>query len=108
MKSKHLSADPALAARRAGLHYSTDGSAGIRRVRTKSGFAYLSPRGRLITKENVLRRIKSLVIPPAWADVWIGPDPLGHLQATGRDARGRKQFRYHPRWRKVRDENKYN
>jgi DNA topoisomerase-1 len=54
-----------------------------------------------------LRRIKALVIPPAWTDVWISPDPLGHLQATGRDARGRKQYRYHPRWRQVRDETKY-
>jgi DNA topoisomerase-1 len=68
---------------------------------------YRDPRGRLVRKANVLARIRSLAIPPAWTDVWICPSPNGHLQATGRDARGRKQFRYHPRWREARDEAKY-
>jgi DNA topoisomerase-1 len=68
---------------------------------------YLGPRGRPVRDRATLARIKSLVIPPAWTDVWICPDPLGHIQVTGRDARGRKQYRYHPRWRAVRDEAKY-
>ena len=66
-----------------------------------------APNGRRITSAEELARIRSLVIPPAWEDVWICPDPRGHLQATGRDARGRKQYRYHPKWREVRDETKY-
>jgi DNA topoisomerase-1 len=68
---------------------------------------YVDPAGRKVTNSEVLGRIRSLAIPPAWEDVWICPDPLGHLQATGRDKRGRKQYRYHPRWREVRDEVKY-
>src|SRR6185503_6823592 len=70
-------------------------------------FVYTGPDGRIIRSESELARIRSLVIPPAWTDVWISPDPRGHLQATGRDARGRKQYRYHSRWREVRDETKY-
>jgi DNA topoisomerase-1 len=72
-----------------------------------SRFYYVSPQGRVIRSAQELGRIRSLVIPPAWTEVWICPDSLGHLQATGRDARGRKQYRYHPRWRQVRDETKY-
>src|SRR5437763_15928826 len=68
---------------------------------------YADPRGRTLSSPSVLQRIKALVIPPAWRDVWICPDPSGHLQATGRDARGRKQYRYHPQWTAVRDEVKY-
>jgi DNA topoisomerase-1 len=94
-------------ARAAGLHYTTDRKPGIRRTRHGSTFRYHAPSGRRITSPEELKRIASLVIPPAWEDVWICPDPLGHLQATGRDARGRKQYRYHPRWRVVRDETKY-
>jgi len=67
----------------------------------------VGPNGKAIRKKEILHRIRSLVIPPAWQDVWICPDPRGHLQAVGRDARGRKQYRYHPRWREVRDETKY-
>jgi DNA topoisomerase I len=70
-------------------------------------FRYYSPQGRRITRVEEVGRIRALVIPPAWEDVWICPDPRGHLQATGRDARGRKQYRYHPKWRQVRDETKY-
>jgi DNA topoisomerase-1 len=94
-------------ATRAGLKYVSDQSPGIRRVRKGKGFAYVSARGKPVTDDATLGRIRSLAIPPAWADVWICPDPNGHLQATGRDDRGRKQARYHPRWREVRDEAKY-
>ncbi len=80
---------------------------GIRRIRSGSGFRYVDASGRTIRDEDALGRIRSLAIPPAWTDVWICPRPDGHLQATGRDARGRKQYRYHPRWRDVRDETKY-
>jgi DNA topoisomerase-1 len=78
---------------------------GIRRVRAGSGFRYVDSEGHPIHDATTLGRICSLVIPPAWTDVWICPDPQGHLQATGRDARDRKQYRYH--WRQVRDETKY-
>jgi DNA topoisomerase I len=94
-------------ARAAGLRYTTDRKPGIRRTRHGSTFRYHAPNGRRITAAEDLKRIRSLVIPPAWEDVWICPDPLGHLQATGRDARGRKQYRYHPKWRVVRDQTKY-
>lgn len=94
-------------ARAAGLHYVSDSVSGIRRKRAGKRFSYVDPQGNTIREPEVLRRIKSLAIPPAWSDVWICPNPRGHLQATGRDARGRKQYRYHPRWRQVRDETKY-
>jgi DNA topoisomerase-1 len=94
-------------ARAAGLRYSSDARPGIARKRNGRGFKYLGPNGRNVRSAVDLGRIRSLVIPPAWSKVWISPDPRGHLQATGRDARGRKQYRYHPRWRLVRDENKY-
>src|SRR3546814_7300309 len=80
---------------------------GIRRRRAGKSFSYRSPGGRLIRDRKERQRIKSLAIPPAWIDVWICPDARGHLQATGRDDRGRKQYRYHPRWRAVRDETKF-
>jgi DNA topoisomerase I len=95
------------AAQAAGLRYTTDRRPGIRRVRAGAGFRFTGPDGRPIRDPDEIRRIRALVIPPAWADVWICPDPRGHLQATGRDARGRKQYRYHPRWREARDETKY-
>ena len=92
----------------AGLRYvNVDAALGIRRVGTPKRFRYVLPGGRTVKDPAVLGRIKSLVIPPAWRDVWICPDPRGHVQAVGRDARGRKQYRYHPRWRDVRDEVKY-
>lgn len=93
--------------REAGLRYATDAKPGIRRVRRGKSFSYHTADDTLIRDRKELDRIKSLAIPPAWTDVWIAPDPRGHLQATGRDARGRKQYRYHPRWREVRDENKF-
>jgi DNA topoisomerase I len=95
------------AAASAGLRYVTDSAPGIRRKRAGTGFTYIGPDGRRITDEKTLERIRKLVIPPAYTDVWICPSTNGHLQATGRDARGRKQYRYHPKWREVRDETKY-
>lgn len=94
-------------ARAAGLRYVSDAGPGISRVRTSSGFTYVDPNGELILDEQELRRISALAIPPAWEDVWISPHANGHLQATGRDARGRKQYRYHPRWRELRDAVKF-
>jgi len=98
---------PEESAASAGLRYVTDSAPGIRRKRAGSGFTYVGPDGRRITDEKTLERIRKLAIPPAYTDVWICPAPNGHLQATGRDARGRKQYRYHPKWREVRDETKY-
>jgi DNA topoisomerase-1 len=98
---------PVEAAESAGLRYVSDTMPGIRRKRAGKGFTYLSPSGQAIRDERTLARIRSLAIPPAYADVWICPDANGHIQATGRDARGRKQYRYHPRWREVRDETKF-
>ena len=95
------------AARAAHLRYVSDRRPGIRRVRTPKGFRYVAPDGSRITDEETISRIQKLAIPPAYEQVWICPDANGHLQAAGRDARGRKQYRYHPRWRQVRDESKY-
>jgi len=91
----------------AGLRYVLDTQPGIRRQRRGKGFCYIGVDNRPIRNLGVLRRIKALVIPPAWTDVWICAQPEGHIQATGRDARGRKQYRYHPHWRAVRDATKY-
>jgi len=96
-----------LAARQASLRYVSDAKPGIRRVAAKSGFRYLDVGGKAVRDRATLARIRSLAIPPAYRDVWICPDADGHLQATGRDDRGRKQYRYHPRWREIRDEAKY-
>jgi DNA topoisomerase-1 len=100
--------DPLIAAEVAQLRYVGDRMSGIARRRAgKHGFDYYDPAGRLIRDTDELRRIQALRIPPAWTDVWICPDPNGHLQAVGRDARGRKQYLYHARWREVRDETKF-
>jgi DNA topoisomerase I len=105
--------DPPAAAKAAGLRYVHDDRPGIRRepagagANENGGFRYLDAKGAPVDDEATLKRIKSLAIPPAWTDVWICPQANGHLQATGRDARGRKQYRYHPKWREVRDEVKY-
>jgi DNA topoisomerase-1 len=100
--------DPVESAKAAGLRYVTDDIPGIRRRRCgKKGFCYLDPKGRTIKDAREIERFKKLAIPPAWTDVWICPISNGHLQATGRDARGRKQYRYHPEWRSVRDETKF-
>lgn len=99
--------DVVKSARTAGLRYVREGAGGFRRVAKGRAYVYLSASGSPVRDERHLRRIRSLVIPPAWKEVWICEDPNGHVQATGRDARGRKQYRYHQRWREVRDENKY-
>ncbi|MBV8493022.1 MAG: DNA topoisomerase IB [Alphaproteobacteria bacterium] len=99
--------DPELAAKHAQLRHVDDTAPGITRHKARNGFDYRSPDGALVREVDTLKRIRSLAIPPAWTNVWISPDPNGHLQATGRDGRGRKQYRYHPRWREVRDEAKY-
>ncbi|WP_166365181.1 DNA topoisomerase IB [Pseudomonas akapageensis] len=95
---EHLPAD---------LHYVDDTQPGISRRKLRGEFVYFDPSGQRILDPDEIGRINALAIPPAYTDVWICADPRGHLQATGRDARGRKQYRYHPRWREIRDENKY-
>jgi DNA topoisomerase-1 len=94
-------------ARAAGVRYIQDTIPGIRRLRSGKGFRYIDSGGRTIHDPKTLGRIRALAIPPAWIDVWICPLANGHLQAVGRDARGRKQYRYHPRWREFRDRTKY-
>src|SRR5688500_15890670 len=95
------------AARSAGLHYVLDGETGFSRVGRPGRFFYRDARGRAIRDRKTLNRIRSLVIPPAWTDVWICARADGHVQATGRDARGRKQHRYHPAWTAARRNAKY-
>src|SRR5207237_10555074 len=97
------------AARSAGLRYVSTAPLppGIRRLRHGARFRYVTEGGATVRAAAELRRIRALAIPPAWSEVWICASPLGHIQATGRDARGRKQYRYHARWREVRDETKY-
>ncbi len=90
-----------------GLRYVSDSKPGYTRKRRGKGFAYYDTKGELIRDERRLERIKAIVIPPAWTDVWICSSPNGHIQATGLDARGRKQYRYHERWREARDGNKF-
>ncbi|MHB8688671.1 MAG: DNA topoisomerase IB [Candidatus Dormibacteraceae bacterium] len=103
-----MSRDPAAeSAQEAGLVYASDAEPGIRRVRRGQSFAYLKLDGKLVTDAATLDRIHDLAIPPAWKDVWISTRPRGHMQATGRDARGRKQHLYHPKWREVRDADKF-
>jgi DNA topoisomerase I len=99
--------DAIAAAKAAGLRYVTDSIPGIRRIGAGKKFTYVGPNGRRIRDAETLARIRSLVVPPAWTNVWISPIEHGHIQVTARDARGRKQYRYHPRWREVRDEVKY-
>ncbi len=99
--------EPLASARKAGLRYMTDDRPGIRRVKARGSFRYVFPDGKAVTDRDEIARIKSLAIPPAYTDVWIAPIRNAHVQATGRDARGRKQYRYHKRWREVRDENKF-
>ena len=99
--------EPIATAKAAGLRYISDTMPGIRRVKRGAHFAFVAPSGKPIRDEAEIKRIRTLAIPPAYTDVWISPDPKGHLQATGRDARGRKQYRYHRLWREARDENKF-
>ena len=98
---------PKTSARRASLIHTSDEEPGIRRKGAARRFYYIAPNGKKLGEGKTLARIRSLAIPPAWTDVWISPEPDGHLQATGRDQRGRKQYRYHPRWSACRDDVKY-
>src|SRR5437867_10125353 len=102
-----VAADSAAAAGEAGLQYVNDERSGYSRRAKGKNFEYLDTEGKTIRDEQRLYRLKRLAIPPAWTNVWICPSPNGHVQAIGRDARGRKQYRYHERWREVRDENKF-
>jgi DNA topoisomerase-1 len=106
-RRRSLVLDPVKAAEDAGLRWICDDAPGIRRVRSGKGFRYVDADGKPVRDDKTLERIRKLVIPPAWTDVWICASPNGHVQATGRDARGRKQYRYHARWREKRDETKY-
>jgi DNA topoisomerase-1 len=99
--------DAPAAARSAGLRYVNDEQPGIHRQGKPGAFQYLDANGERVRDDDTLERIRKLVIPPAWTDVWICKYAHGHLQATGRDVRGRKQYRYHARWRELRDESKY-
>lgn len=99
--------EPALSAESAGLTYVTDDEPGITRRKAGTGFAYHLPSGQLVHDQGILARIRALAVPPAYTDVWICPSADGHIQATGRDARGRKQYRYHHKWSEIRDETKY-
>ncbi|MGO4003780.1 DNA topoisomerase IB [Pseudomonas fluorescens] len=98
---------PEIAALPPDLHYVDDTQPGIRRKRLRGKFCYFDAAGQRISEADEIKRLNALAVPPAYTDVWICADPQGHLQATGRDARGRKQYRYHPRWREVRDGDKY-
>ena len=99
--------DPADAAQSAGLRYVTDEKPGITRRKSGKGWSYRDPRGQKISKTEVIARINKLAVPPAYEDVWICPQADGHIQATGRDAKGRKQYRYHERFREVQESAKY-
>jgi DNA topoisomerase-1 len=100
--------DPVVSAAVAGLIYVSDGEPGIRRViDPEGGMSFISPDGTDVADEAALARIRALAIPPAWTEVWICAEPCGHIQATGRDARGRKQYRYHAGWNQVRSQTKY-
>jgi DNA topoisomerase-1 len=105
--SERPSRDFVASAEAAGLRYVTDAVPGIRRRRVGRGFSYVDPDGRVIREREHIHRFRSLGIPPAWNDVWICPNPEGHLQVTARDARGRKQYRYHPHFRARRDQAKF-
>ena len=104
---KEFPKDPVASAKTARCHYVDDSKPGFSRKRSGKGFSFVDAHGKALRDAETIHRIKQLVIPPAWTGVWICPDPKGHIQVTGRDARGRKQYRYHPRFREVREETKY-
>lgn len=106
-KTRKRVVEAEVVAREAGLLYTHLNVPGITRKRTGKSFAYFDPKNKRIKDAETIQRISSLVIPPAYRDVWINPSPRGHIQATGKDDRGRLQYRYHPKWREVRDQNKY-
>jgi DNA topoisomerase-1 len=106
-QNRDLLTNSVVSATTAGLRYVSDQSSGVRRCKHRGGFRYIGPDGKVIRNAAELKRIASLAVPPAWTDVWICSHPRGHLQATGRDAKGRKQYRYHHDWRLTRDETKF-
>jgi DNA topoisomerase-1 len=106
-KLARIQRDPLLTARAAGLRYVLDTTPGLQRKKRGKHFFYVDPEGKTVRDPEVLDRIKKMVLPPAWRDVWICPHPNGHLQATGVDAMGRKQYRYHADWNQVRSHTKY-
>jgi DNA topoisomerase I len=103
----NLYKDPALSAEWAGLRYTTDEKPGLIRKKAGTGYYYLNSKGERVEDEKTLERIKKMVIPPAWTEVWISTSPRGHLQATGRDQKGRKQYIYHPEWQSARNLTKF-
>jgi DNA topoisomerase I len=107
LDSAVVEGDPIAAATAVALHHAGDDEPGLRRRKCGKGFRYVDARGAIVRDRATLSRIRALAIPPAWTDVWIASSARGHIQATGRDARGRKQYRYHARWREVRDAAKY-
>jgi len=107
MDSPQAIVDPRDAAEYAGLRYVSDGRPGIHRKKAGKGFTYGRADGSKLSEPDVLNRIRTLAIPPAWTEVWICPWADGHIQATGRDAKGRKQYRYHARFREIRESTKY-
>jgi DNA topoisomerase-1 len=107
VKRPDIQQAPEVSAAEAGLRYVSDITPGIRRRKRGRSFSYVDSSGKVLKDAGQLERIRKLAIPPAYTDVWICSDPRGHIQATGRDARGRKQYRYHPRWRETRDETKF-
>jgi DNA topoisomerase I len=106
-KLKDIYTDPGMSAKWAGLRYTSDDKPGYTRKGAGKGYYYLDSNGEKIEDEKTLARIKALVIPPAWSDVWISKSSKGHLQATGRDAKGRKQYIYHPKWQEARSFTKF-
>src|SRR5438552_4066118 len=105
--SRAVAPSPIDSAKACHLRYVSDTQPGIRRIRSGKGFCYRGPNGKCLRDRAELQRIRRLVVPPAWTEVWICADANGHVQATGRDARGRKQYRYHPKYRALREETKY-
>jgi len=107
LDSAVVEGDPIAAATAVALRHTSDEEPGIARIKRGKSFVYKRPSGAIVRDAATLSRIRALAIPPAWTEVWISPDPHGHIQAIGRDARGRKQYRYHRKWREVRDAAKY-
>lgn len=106
-KLEKIGRDPKITAKAVGLRYAANGEKGFFRIRKSEGFSYIDENRKIVRDKNVLERIKKLVLPPAWENVWISPYENGHLQATGIDAKGRKQYRYHPSWNKIRNQSKF-
>jgi len=106
-KLAKINRDPLKTAKAVGLKYVSDTAPGWKRAHNKDGFYYVDAHEKTCRDDEVLARVKKLVLPPAWANVWICADPNGHLQATGVDAKGRKQYRYHPAWNTIRSQTKY-